>query len=108
MYETNAIDPSRYLTQTARMDAPVDTSSRIRDGISMAEQLLSDLHDAISQLDKRLDVVLTPVPPQPTGGAGVAPKAANTSHVHGRLQILNEGHAAAVSRLRDLAQRIEV
>lgn len=93
---------------TARSDAP-ETASRIRDGVGYAEQTLSELHETISQLERRLDTVLVPVPPSVASqGVQSRPAGQPASHVHGRLVILNEGYAEAVRRLRDLAQRVDV
>lgn len=87
---------------------PVDESaSPIRDGVGQAEEIVTALHAAISQLEKRLDTVLTPVPPQP-GTAGTPGNGPIASHLRGRLATLNEGYADAVRRLRDLALRVEV
>ena len=66
------------------------------------------LHDAISNLEKRLEPVLTPVPPQPGMNQGAMAPGPITSQLRGRLATLNEGYGDAIRRLRDLALRIEV
>lgn len=95
---------------TAAIAMPVDleeSASRIRDGISAAEQELSQVHSAIDRLEKRLDTILTPVPPSTLSGN--ANKASQpSSHVMGRIELLNEGFQHATSRLRALTLRVEV
>ncbi len=95
----------------ARTSAPVPESpespSRIRDQVGNSEQALSAIQESISTLERRLDTVLSPVPPQ--GNTNVpATSAPPCSHLTGRLEILNDGFANANRRLRDLAGRIEV
>lgn len=111
MYETN-VPATEYGSTYARQQDNVAneaTSSPIRDGIGYAEQTLSELHQTISHLEKRLETVLSPVPPTVASqGNKAGPTGPPASHVHGRLVILNEGYAQAVRRLRDLAQRVEV
>lgn len=88
-------------------DPVVDSGSPIRDSMSATEQILSDLHNTIDQLEKRLDTVLMPTPPS----SGTTTKAQDqpvTSHVRGRLLILNDGYNHATARLRDLMLRVEV
>lgn len=90
---------------------PVEpTNSRIRDGISQTEQLVSELHASIASLESRLDTVLTPAPPTtPAPNAAQNGKmASGSSHVDGRLEILNEAMMQAISRLTILRQRVEV
>lgn len=79
----------------------------IRDRITGAESLMSDLHNAIDALEKRLDTVLIPVPPATGSGQGAGPSAP-ISHVRGRLELLNEGTSHAIQRLQQLAQRVDV
>jgi hypothetical protein len=107
MYErSNQLSGTAYGTGMVS-PAPVDSASPIRDGVSQAEQLLSEIHDAIDALEKRLDTVLTPGPP--TGASAAPPKNQPVaSHVQGRLSILNEGFSHAASRLRDVYRRVEV
>lgn len=113
MYSGGNYQGGSYISQ-GPLPAPVEAqsiegASRIRDGITRAEESLSALHETISSLEKRLDTVLEPQPPAPSGvanGANVLPRSG--SHVHGRIVILNEGFDGAVSRLRDLMRRIEV
>lgn len=86
-----------------------ESGSPIRDGIGLAEQSLSAIHEAISFLENRLDTVLSPVPPSPANVAAVGKLPPPvTSHVHGRLVILNDGFAEAVRRVHGLMGRIEV
>lgn len=86
-----------------------ESTSRIRDGVSQSEQLLTAVHEIISMLEKRLDTVLQPVPPQPASNAGQAARTGPVaSHLYGRLVILNEGYEHAVARLRDLIRRVDV
>lgn len=88
----------------------VESASRIRDGITQAEQVLSNVHEAISAMEKRLDTVLTPAPPQLTANAATTAGRAGPvlSHLGGRVSILNEGFDHAVARLRDLTRRLDV
>jgi hypothetical protein len=91
----------------AKLDEP--TNSRIRDGISQTEQLVSELHTSIAALESRLDTVLTPAAPTPASNAAQNNKLASvSSHVDGRLGILNEAMMQAISRLTILRQRVEV
>ncbi len=88
-------------------DIEPESASPIRDSVTASEQILSELHNVIDQFEKRLDTVLLPVPPQGAGTSGAVPTPA-TSHVRGRLLILNEGYIHAAARLRDLIRRVEV
>lgn len=93
---------------SATADAP-PTSTPIRDGVSNAEQSLSELHGAIERLERRLDTVLRPVPPSTLGSANPGtPVGPPCSHVMGRLHILNEGFNGAIQRLNELMDRVEV
>lgn len=86
-----------------------ESSSPIRDRICSAEQWLSDLHMAVDNLEKRLDTVLSPVPPQvPATTNQTAPVGPPKSHVQGRLEILNEGFNHLCMRLNHLHSRIEL
>lgn len=80
---------------TLNAPTPVDESaSWIRDAVGMSEQQLSEIHECINLLERRLDTVLTPAPPSVQGGSGgIAPKQSppNVSHLRGRIVILNEG-----------------
>jgi len=88
--------------------APVDESaSAIRDAVTHAEALLSELHEAISALDRRLETVLTPAPPQ-TATNSPSKTGSVGSHLRGRVLILNEGWQHAVERISQLRQRVEV
>jgi len=105
--QRQAVNQYRGLSTPA--SAPVEGPSQIRDCISCTEQILSELHGTIDQLEKRLDTVLTPTPPDVArSGSGTVAPAPSVSHVHGRLQILNDGFQHAISRLRTLGNRIEV
>lgn len=83
------------------------TSTPIRDKVSQAEQLLSELHEAINSLESRFDTALSPMPPSTTNAAASTPTPP-MSHVLGRLQILNDGYEHAIHRLRTLAKRCEL
>jgi hypothetical protein len=90
-------------------EVPTPDNSRIRDGVSAAEQALSALHEMISHLEKRLETVLSPMPSQPANVANAGtPTGPPRSHVTGRLSILNEGFGHAIQRLNELGGRIEV
>jgi hypothetical protein len=87
---------------------PQESPSRIRDGISSSEQLLSAIHDAISSLEKRFDTVLRPMPPSTLSGANAGQSGPVGSHLTGRIAILNEGFQQALARLHELTARAEV
>lgn len=85
------------------------SSSPARDRLSTAESWLSESHQALDGLEKRLDTILTPVPPAATTGAmGTQTSAPSHSHVVGRLVILNEGYEHLVLRMRRLIERVEL
>ena len=87
---------------------PTDSPSRIRDSVSNTEQFLSNIHDAIGSLERRLDTVLAPAMPTGSSTPSSAQVAKSSSHLFGRLDILNDGLSHAVARLNDIAQRVEV
>ena len=93
---------------TAFDSKPNDVGTVVRDGVTATEQLLSEVHDAISQLEARLETVLTPMPPAGGNTPGTVPTGPPVSHLAGRLAILNDGYRQAAQRLRVLTQRIEV
>lgn len=95
------------LTATQANSIEPETPSKIRDGITTAEQFQSEINEHISLLEKRLDTVLRPVPPSGQG-ANVATPQPVCSHVTGRLNLLNEGLHGIVTRLRELRDRVEV
>lgn len=81
----------------------------VRDRIGNTESWLSDLHGALDRLEKRLDTILTPVPPQGGTAGPDGPRVSQPrSHVQGRLEILNEGFAHLSARLNQLHSRIEL
>jgi hypothetical protein len=84
------------------------TSSQARDRISSAEQWLSDLNNIVDGLEKRLDTILTPVPPSGVGNAASPTPTQPKSHVVGRLDILCEGYSHLASRIQHLSNRIEL
>ncbi len=96
---------------TKVLSQPVDTApSYIRDAISGSEQYLSELHETINALEKRMDTILSPAPPtvQATGNGPRTSPVGGGSHVQGRLMIINEGFAQESARLRDIIRRVEV
>lgn len=86
----------------------VDSASPIRDGVTQSEQFLSEIHECIDALEKRLETVLTPQPPMPAGGNAVQKSQPLASHLSGRMAILNEGFSHVSSRLRELCRRVEI
>ena len=84
-----------YQSPTAGQPVPPHSSSLIRDAITATEQTLSELHDAINQLEQRLDTALTPASPAVTSAD--PSKQPVTSHIHGRVRILNEGFSRCSS-----------
>lgn len=98
---------------TVALSRPTDpsqgvSSSPARDRISSAESWLSDSHQALDALEKRLDTILTPVPPIPPGTAAQNTPTPIQSHVVGRLVILNDGYAHLVDRIQRLIARVEL
>lgn len=94
------------LTATAPTDSPPEIA-KVRDGITSAEQLQSALADEVAALERRLESVLRPLPPQGQGSANPTPQPV-CSHVVGRLSILNDGFVSLGARLRELRERVEV
>jgi hypothetical protein len=86
---------------------PVESPSRLRDLVSNTEQLLSGIHETLVMLEKRLDTVLSPASPVGSGG-GTAVNKALSSHLVGRIDILNDGLTDAIHRIQDITQRVEV
>lgn len=86
-----------------------ESASWIRDATTQSEQFLSDLHEQLNHLERRLDTVLTPSAPAPTTNS-VQPKGSTNagSHLRGRVVILNEGWQHAIERLAQLRNRIEI
>lgn len=107
---SNQISPrQQFSTASSLGQGSPESSSPIRDAVSHDEQILSAVHEAISLLEKRLDTVLTPVPPQPSNTLNPDRATAPIcSHLHGRMRILNEGYEDAVRRLHALSVRIEI
>ncbi len=95
-------------TATGALASPDESASVIRDGVSNSEQTLSELHDVISGLERRLDTVLTPTAPATASSATPNKPQPMLSHLAGRLSIVNEGSQHAIARLRDLMRRVEV
>lgn len=77
----------------------------VMDGLGGTEQRLAALHDAISSIAKQIDPLLTPSVPGKDANPSPAPTC---SHVYGRVSGINESIAAALLRLFDLQQRIEL
>ena len=107
-YGAQTAASGRYIgAQISNAPTPVDESaSPIRDGITGAEEILSNVHEAINALERRLETVLTPAPPSTSPDTNKARQS--SSHLTGRVLILNDGFMHAVQRLRDLARRVEV
>jgi hypothetical protein len=105
-YSGQSLTNSRLTdTRTATEAAP--EPSPIRDGVTNSEQALSQLHEVISRLERRLETVLKPAPPQGQGNSP-QPTGPPCSHVMGRLHMLNDGFNAAIARLQELTSRVEV
>lgn len=88
-------------------DAPV--SSPVRDAISGGEEFISTLNAAVDRLERRLDTILTPTPPQTSGsgGSGASPTPL-MSPVQARLRMANDAWAVLANRLNTLHDRIEL
>jgi len=85
-----------------------ESPSRIRDAIGMTEQLMEQLHGAIDRVEKRLDTVLTPTPPQPSTADSEKNPTPVSSHLFGRVGNQNLALQHAIERLTRLAQRVEI
>lgn len=103
---TALAQPSGYAVHKTAME-PTESDGKIRNAISQAEQILSEIHNAINDLESRLDTVLTPSSPS-NAGTGAAGAQAICSHVKGRMDIVNEGSIYAIHRLRTLMGRVEI
>jgi len=114
MYDNVAqtkIDPARTNMTTSAIAGLDESQSVIRDFVSYTEQTLSELHEAINVIEKRLETALSPVPPAAADTARSLPGKTGdrpVSHLAGRLMILNDGSQQAVARLRELARRVEL
>ena len=73
-----------------------ESASLIRDLLTAQEQLLSELHDAMTRLEKRLDTVLTPASPERVPDAKIS--STGGSLINTRLVILNEGFSHNIQR----------
>lgn len=106
---TNAL-PSPYGSGVGYATTACDPveSSPARNQISQAEQLLSDLHNAIDRLEQRLDTILTPIPPDVNKNGPSPTPTMPKSHVVGRLELLNEGFMHVGSRIERLKTWIEL
>lgn len=85
---------------------PPESPSLIRDVLSEIEHQANALHESISALESRLDVVLGPVPPSPalpSKGDAIA-----GAHLLGRLRVQVNVMSEALNRLTALRQRIEI
>lgn len=96
--------------QTAAITSPEDSASWIRDAVTQSEQSLSEVHEQLDYLERRLDTALTPVGPSPATALSAPPKNAmpSGSHLRGRVMILNEGWQHAIERIAAIRQRIEI
>ena len=86
----------------------VDTNSKVRDGIEAQEKMLEMLHQSISNLENRLETVLTPQPPTVSGVDKAASPAPVASYVNNRLAILQVVLVEAIRRIESLSGRVEV
>jgi hypothetical protein len=86
---------------------PSESASQIRDAIGTTEQIATDLHEALSHLESRLDTVLCPVPPTGADASKSMPEPVR-SHLLGRVLSVNGSLSAAIDRVRHLRSRVEV
>lgn len=93
---------------TAIGGTAIESTSPVRDGIGSTEERLSEIHNTIDMLEKRLDTLLTPCAPTPAATATQSTPQQMMSHLQGRVRILNEGFQHAIQRLHDLNRRIEL
>lgn len=105
----NSWGPLTATSQGSNYKSPEPAStSPARDRIASAEQWLSDLHSIVDGLEKRLDTILTPVPPSGVGNSVGPTPTQPKSHVVGRLDILCDGFSHLASRIQQLGTRIEL
>lgn len=97
-------------TATAhRTDTPPESESKLRNVVTMAEELLGSLHASISHLESRLDTVLTPIPTSPATPPTSAPQNIPVmSHVLGRAVSVTQSLQDAISRVQSLRDRVEI
>lgn len=100
--------PMGGVASSNALPAPPDISTPVRDRINGLESWLSDCHVALDMLEKRLDTITTPVPPQPASTNAAVKTGQLQSHVQGRLELLNEGFWHLVARMHALHARIEL
>lgn len=102
-----------YYQPQPSLSGPMDedqSPSKIRDAFSVTEGAATNLHLAISELEKRIDTILSPAPPIAgnTITTGTTAPGIPSSHLHGRIADTNRGFQHAIDRLRDLRMRVEV
>lgn len=95
-------------TMSSPQGAVVEASSPLRDAISVTEQQEQSLHQAISDLEQRLDGILMPVPPSPVDKVGGSTPTPSMSHVRERVGKINAGYMHAIDRLNELRRRVDL
>lgn len=88
-------------------NVPESTSSRIHAALEIADNRVAELHNIISELEKRLSYILAPNSPTPSGTdkAGVSPI---NSPVTDRLGSINSRLAGSALYLQSILGRLEL
>ena len=91
------------------VDAGISTESpsKIRDRISGAEEVLSMIYQTFDALEKRLETVLTPAPPDAPTTSSAQPRQPSSPMLE-RLDSINGGLHNMEGRIRRLTARVEV
>lgn len=106
-----AYDVYSTARETGQYAPPKDvdpSSSPIRDHISRSEDIIEQIFSGLDTLEKRLDVALTPVPPQPSTASLVPAPTRPVSHLNDRLASYTPRLLAIVTRLAEITRRIEI
>jgi len=88
--------------------ASTEPATKIRDGLGNLECYAQGIHDVIDALEKRLDTVLTPIPPMDASKAGNHDIRPMESHVMSRVVNIQETISNAITRLHGVINRVEV
>lgn len=107
-YSGSVQSASAMLNKVAHSTPPTPIGdTKVRNNVTNLEDIASSLHEAISRLEDRVDVVLTPVPPEV---AGTSPAGARTpsSHFNNRLDDLRLTLENALYRVNAVTARVEL
>lgn len=87
---------------------PRQSGAVIRERFEQLEHRVAAIHDVITELYQRLDVALTPDAPAPNPTSQTASIGPPVSTLALRIAQLEYDAGAAVARLLELTQRVEV